>query len=745
MAFYEIGSEPASVRARIDRLLAKINEAYPDKKISGLQTDHKKWAETAGDVRKLLGYESIRDFFAAYGYDYDNSKCGRPGKDRAADYAEVKARLESGTMCLTVKEYKEMYPDIEKTINLLSQVSQGVFGMTFKDKLVQDGLLEGESREERIARIATEELAFAAAREERKARIATEKLANAAARALKEATARANAEWDGSVVYEEFKEKIASGAKYPSLKAIQDAYPDLASTVKLLIRKSETLFGCTLRDKLILDGLAEGETREERKARPKRVSRAERDALRPAFKERCAAAKNNVRDLVKFDDEGEIDFANGVFYFAFMIPFDEGGFFDGILKRLGGARSYGIQPKGSIVVVDEDNYTYDPRGYATDGILKIMIYRELGYELRVVSFSHLKAQMRTQYKEYDAEYQHWAQMYQMYSAKQGPDAEKERMQSTIDQYKDKQFDGNGAWTISALPVDCGTCVKVLLHDGKNYEYRAYRRVSAGDYVRIAGGGSGKYTGTWGWAVKVDDGPGVRRQKLNHLVGIDLALRQRLDEEELGELVLMFGKLQKGVMPEPYAKLKTVMNRSWHWYDAVEEMHYAVEAGLEEMDSLVLDAVMDNICDRFAIALDLLANQERIPDDLGAQCALALSDFEPAVADAVKKAKEIATGEKMVQLFAGFTPDVAGVDTKAAVTKQLSSWVRYHNCWGVKANVKRCVKEATGTLEALVDVGVTGYFSMLALHADAMRLFREPLKAYAKQVGRTEILEILGGE
>ncbi len=42
---YTPGNEPESIRKRIDRLFAKLDEAYPDKVIVSLNKDHKKWGE----------------------------------------------------------------------------------------------------------------------------------------------------------------------------------------------------------------------------------------------------------------------------------------------------------------------------------------------------------------------------------------------------------------------------------------------------------------------------------------------------------------------------------------------------------------------------------------------------------------------------------------------------------------------------------------------------------------------------
>lgn len=50
MAIIPKGKEPASIKKRRDIFFPKLNQAYPDKKISGLYKDHKKWGETVTEL-----------------------------------------------------------------------------------------------------------------------------------------------------------------------------------------------------------------------------------------------------------------------------------------------------------------------------------------------------------------------------------------------------------------------------------------------------------------------------------------------------------------------------------------------------------------------------------------------------------------------------------------------------------------------------------------------------------------------
>ena len=67
MAIIPKGKEPASIKKRLDILFPKLNQAYPDKKISGLYKDHKKWGETVTELYRALGYPDGTSFLEAYG------------------------------------------------------------------------------------------------------------------------------------------------------------------------------------------------------------------------------------------------------------------------------------------------------------------------------------------------------------------------------------------------------------------------------------------------------------------------------------------------------------------------------------------------------------------------------------------------------------------------------------------------------------------------------------------------------
>ena len=138
---YSPGKEPESIRKRLDRLFAKLDSAYPDKVISGLNKDHKKWGESVTELYRLLGYPDSNSFLTAYGYTQANSAGGRPAGDPMEVVLELKRRYPNGPTCSTLLELIEENPDLSSKFSNLRSRSEKFFGMTLAKYFVQEGLL----------------------------------------------------------------------------------------------------------------------------------------------------------------------------------------------------------------------------------------------------------------------------------------------------------------------------------------------------------------------------------------------------------------------------------------------------------------------------------------------------------------------------------------------------------------------------------------------------------------------------
>ena len=132
---------PDNVQRRIDTLFEKIDSAYPNGVISGLYNDHKKWAETALDIARTLGYDGVKDFFEAYGYTYENKAMGRPKNDNDELIAELKKRYVNGPTCTTIRDLYAENPDLSSRLESFRTNQKDFNGMTFAKYLVSEGLL----------------------------------------------------------------------------------------------------------------------------------------------------------------------------------------------------------------------------------------------------------------------------------------------------------------------------------------------------------------------------------------------------------------------------------------------------------------------------------------------------------------------------------------------------------------------------------------------------------------------------
>ena len=92
------GEEPSRLHDRIQTLLTKLGEAYPDHVIVNLAKDHKKWGETITELYRALGYADNVSFLEAYGFSYSRENKGRPSTlAPEAVIEELKRRYPEGT------------------------------------------------------------------------------------------------------------------------------------------------------------------------------------------------------------------------------------------------------------------------------------------------------------------------------------------------------------------------------------------------------------------------------------------------------------------------------------------------------------------------------------------------------------------------------------------------------------------------------------------------------------------------
>ena len=136
---YAPGEEPENLRKRLNTLFEKLDGAYPDKKISRLYQDHKKWGETVTELYRLLGYPDSQSFLEAYGYTVEKNAGGRPSSvDPVAIMEELRHRYPNGGT-ESMDTLKNENPDIPwKT---LANNAREYYGATLVAYLKKIGIL----------------------------------------------------------------------------------------------------------------------------------------------------------------------------------------------------------------------------------------------------------------------------------------------------------------------------------------------------------------------------------------------------------------------------------------------------------------------------------------------------------------------------------------------------------------------------------------------------------------------------
>lgn len=138
------GEEPDIIKVRMDNAINSLNEYYPSHVIEGaIQKDHKNLAQTLAGFWQWLGYKSLEDMLAAYGFTY-NAKAGRSKSvDPEAIIDELKKRYPEGTT-MTAGEIKDANPDL-KIKSVMNQAKE-LYGMTFGNYLIEQGIIIGNKR-----------------------------------------------------------------------------------------------------------------------------------------------------------------------------------------------------------------------------------------------------------------------------------------------------------------------------------------------------------------------------------------------------------------------------------------------------------------------------------------------------------------------------------------------------------------------------------------------------------------------
>lgn len=116
-------SNPMAAR-RLQNLCKKLEAAYPDKKVSGLGSQHNHWYEDLSALVKELGYTDRAELLAACGFEYVKSLGGRPS-DTSDNYLnELKKRYPNGASFASLTELVAANPDLAGKTKTMTNTAQ---------------------------------------------------------------------------------------------------------------------------------------------------------------------------------------------------------------------------------------------------------------------------------------------------------------------------------------------------------------------------------------------------------------------------------------------------------------------------------------------------------------------------------------------------------------------------------------------------------------------------------------------
>ena len=148
---YIPGKEPQCIAGRVQNALKLLGEYYPNKIIEGsVEKEHKSLAGKLAGLYQWLGYDSLRDFLNAYGYEYHVRECVKV-EDYTGEVVEYLKEKYGQSKAKTIAQISEENPQIASRITLMSQKANNLFGMSIVQYFISIGILQDREQDEKEA------------------------------------------------------------------------------------------------------------------------------------------------------------------------------------------------------------------------------------------------------------------------------------------------------------------------------------------------------------------------------------------------------------------------------------------------------------------------------------------------------------------------------------------------------------------------------------------------------------------
>lgn len=146
---YTPGNEPEIIRSKIESMLLRLEQYYPDHVIAGtLAREHKKLAGAVSGLYQWLGYPDPAVMLAAYGYTYNLPKMG---SEQVNDYDELirilVEKYKTGPKPKNMSALIRENPEYKAQLKTLQNNQYKILGMKAKEYFIKAGICDSNGSE----------------------------------------------------------------------------------------------------------------------------------------------------------------------------------------------------------------------------------------------------------------------------------------------------------------------------------------------------------------------------------------------------------------------------------------------------------------------------------------------------------------------------------------------------------------------------------------------------------------------
>ena len=147
---YTPGNEPEIIKNKVNNLVNKLREYYPDGVVSNLTVEHKNMSKTLSGLYQWLGYADSTKMLEAYGFVVSNNAGGRPSNDYQGLVDTLLERYQTKEKVSSIALLIHDNPDLAGNIKTLQNKAKELFGKTISDYFKEVGILHVEEKVEKI-------------------------------------------------------------------------------------------------------------------------------------------------------------------------------------------------------------------------------------------------------------------------------------------------------------------------------------------------------------------------------------------------------------------------------------------------------------------------------------------------------------------------------------------------------------------------------------------------------------------